>query len=386
MFKISRLCKNHRSYNFFRILRTNFDLSMSNKIKIGISIGDVNGIGLEVILKTLAHQSVLDFCTVIVYGHTKVASYHRKALGLGDFNFQVITDAASANPKKANMINCWEEDVKIELGSSTETGGKYALLSLEKATEDLVSGAIDALVTAPINKHNIQSENFQFAGHTEYLQERCGAKDVLMFLVSEEIRVGVVTGHIPVAQIPEKITKEAIVQKLLLINQSLKKDFWIEKPKIAVLGLNPHAGDNGLLGKEEQETIMPAIQTAFDSGVICFGPYPADGFFGSGTYKKFDAVLAMYHDQGLIPFKTISFGHGVNYTAGMKFVRTSPDHGTGYDIAGKNLADPSSFVEAIFAAVDIVRKRREQEALLSNQLRTGGKVIETASDVKDDAN
>ena len=359
---------------------------MSSKVKIGISIGDVNGIGLEVILKTLANNSILDYCTPIVYGHTKIASYHRKALGLPDFNFNVITSANLANPKRANLINCWEEDVKIELGMSTETGGKYALLSLEKATEDLLSGEIDALVTAPINKFNIQAETFKFPGHTEYLQERCGSNDVLMFLISEELKIGVVTSHIPLKDISASITKEKIVQKLKMINDSLKKDFWIEKPKIAVLGLNPHAGDNGLLGSEEKDVIIPAIQEAFDKGIICFGPYSADGFFGNGTYKQFDAVLAMYHDQGLIPFKTIAFSTGVNYTAGLKMVRTSPDHGTGYDIAGKNLADPTSFIEAVFAATHIVKNRREQESLLSNQLRTGGKIIETASDVKDDAN
>jgi 4-hydroxythreonine-4-phosphate dehydrogenase len=359
---------------------------MSNKVKIGISIGDVNGIGLEVILKALANNAILDYCTPIVYGHTKVASYHRKALGLPDFNFHVAASASTANPKKANMINCWEEDVKIELGTSTETGGKYALLSLEKATEDLISGEIDALVTAPINKFNIQSDTFSFPGHTEYLQERSGSNDVLMFLISEELKIGVVTGHIPVKDVATTITKEKIVQKLKMINDSLKKDFWIEKPKIAVLGLNPHAGDNGLLGKEEQEIIIPAIQEAFDKGIICFGPYPADGFFGNGTFKQFDAVLAMYHDQGLVPFKTIAFSTGVNYTAGLKVVRTSPDHGTGYDIAGKNLADPTSFIEAIFAATHIVKNRREQESLLRGQLRSGGKIIETASDVKDDAN
>lgn len=359
---------------------------MSNKIKIGISIGDINGIGLEVILKTLSHNSILDYCIPIVYGHTKVASYHRKALGLTDFAFNVINDPSAANPKKANLINCWEEDVKIDLGISNETGGKYALLSLQKATEALIKGEIDALVTAPINKHNIQSDTFQFPGHTEYLQEQSNSADVLMFMISEDIRVGVVTGHIPVKDIATSITKEKIVKKLLLMNESLKKDFWIEKPKIAVLGLNPHAGDSGLLGKEEENVIMPAIQEAFDKGVICFGPYPADGFFGNGSHKQFDAVLAMYHDQGLIPFKTIAFGTGVNFSAGLKIVRTSPDHGTGYDIAGKNLADPSSFIEAIFAATHIVKNRREQEALLSNQLRSGGKIIETAADMKDDAN
>ncbi|MFD0939167.1 4-hydroxythreonine-4-phosphate dehydrogenase PdxA [Pedobacter boryungensis] len=359
---------------------------MSDKVKIGISIGDINGVGLEVILKTLAESKILDYCTPIVYGHTKVASFHRKALHMSDFVFNVINKAADANPRKANMINCWEEDVKIDLGVANETGGKYALLSLQKATDDLVSGAIDALVTAPINKNNIQSEHFSFPGHTEYLQERSESNDVLMFLISESLRVGVVTGHIPVLEVPTAINREKIVKKLQLINDSLKKDFWIEKPKIAVLGLNPHASDNGLLGKEEAEIISPAIQEAFDKGIICFGPYPADGFFGNGTYKQFDAVLAMYHDQGLIPFKTIAFSTGVNYTAGLKFVRTSPDHGTGYDIAGKNVADPTSFMEAVFAAVHIVQHRREQESLLKNQLRSGGKLIETATDVKDDAN
>ena len=359
---------------------------MSDKIKIGISVGDINGIGLEVILKTFMETKMLDYCTPIVYGHTKVASYHRKALNIGDLMFNVINSPADANPRKVNMINAWEEDVKIELGVANETGGKYAFLSLQKATDDLANGSIDALVTAPINKNNIQSENFSFPGHTEYLQERSGSNDVLMFLISETLRVGVVTGHIPVLEVPTAITKEKIVKKIQLINESLKKDFWIEKPKIAILGLNPHASDNGLLGKEEAEIISPAIQEAFDKGIICFGPYPADGFFGNGTYKKFDAVLAMYHDQGLIPFKTIAFDTGVNYTAGLKFVRTSPDHGTGYDIAGKNLADPTSFMEAVFAAIHIVKHRREQESLLKNQLRSGGKLIENASDVKDDAN
>ncbi len=359
---------------------------MSDKIKLGISIGDINGIGLEVILKTFVETKMLDYCTPIIYGHTKVASFHRKALHLNELMFNVINSPSDANPRKVNMINAWEEDVKVDLGVANETGGKYALLSLQKATDDLLIGAIDALVTAPINKNNIQSANFAFPGHTEYLQERSGSDDVLMFLISENLRVGVVTGHIPVLEVPAAITKEKIVKKIKLINESLKKDFWIEKPKIAILGLNPHASDNGLLGKEEADIISPAIQEAFDKGIICFGPYSADGFFGNGTYKQFDAVLAMYHDQGLIPFKTIAFDTGVNYTAGLKFVRTSPDHGTGYDIAGKNIADPTSFMEAVFAAIHIVKRRKEQESLLKNQLRSGGKLVETAGDVKDDAN
>ncbi|MXV51065.1 4-hydroxythreonine-4-phosphate dehydrogenase PdxA [Pedobacter sp. HMF7647] len=342
---------------------------MSDKVKIGISIGDVNGIGLEVIIKSLADTRVLDYFTPIVYGHTKVASFHRKTLGINEFNFNVINQASQAHTKRANMINCWEEDVKIELGLANETGGKYAFLSLDRAVNDLITGQIDALVTAPINKHNIQSDQFSFPGHTEYIQDKAKGADSLMFLVSDDIRVGVVTGHVPVKEVPEKITKEAILSKLKLMHESLKLDFWIQKPKIAVLGLNPHAGDNGLIGNEENETIIPAIREANEKGIFAFGPYPADGFFANEAYKKFDAVLAMYHDQGLIPFKQISFHNGVNFTAGLPVVRTSPDHGTGYDIAGKNLASPASFLEAIFYAVNIVERRKEMAELTSNPLK-----------------
>jgi len=341
---------------------------MSDKIKIGISIGDVNGIGLEVIIKTLADSRILDYCTPIVYGHTKVASFHRKALSVPEFQFHVINEASQANPKRANMINCWDEDVKIELGSANETGGTYAFKSLERAVNDVVAGHIDALVTAPINKHNIQNDAFKFAGHTEYLQERAGAQDSLMFLVSDDLRVGVVTGHIPVNDIPQKVTKESILSKLKLMNESLKKDFWIRKPKIAVLGLNPHAGDNGLIGGEEIATIIPALEEARAAGILAMGPYAADGFFANGSYKQFDAVLAMYHDQGLIPFKQIAFETGVNFTAGLNIVRTSPDHGTAYDIAGKDQASESSFREALFLALHVVRNRKEQAALTENPL------------------
>jgi 4-hydroxythreonine-4-phosphate dehydrogenase len=341
---------------------------MSDKLKVGISIGDVNGIGLEVIIKTLLDNRILEYCTPIVYGHTKVSSFHRKALNINDFSFNVINHAADANEKRSNLINCWEEDVKIELGQATETGGKYAFLSLERAVRDLKNGDIDALVTAPINKHNIQNENFNFPGHTEYLQECAGAQDSLMFLISEDLRVGVITGHIPVNEIAEKVTVPAIVSKLALMNESLKTDFWIRKPKIAVLGLNPHAGDSGLIGKEEQTIIIPAIEEANAQGIFAFGPYAADGFFGTGAYHNFDAVLAMYHDQGLIPFKTINFESGVNFTAGLEFVRTSPDHGTGYDIAGKNIASEVSFREALFTAIRIVKNRRELKELQQNPL------------------
>jgi 4-hydroxythreonine-4-phosphate dehydrogenase len=342
---------------------------MSEKIKIGISIGDVNGIGLEVIIKTLADARVFDYCTPIVYGHTKVASFHRRLSNVHDMNFNVISSASQAVAKKANMINCWEEDVKIEVGVNNEIGGKYAFLSLQKATDDLVNGEIDALVTAPINKENIQSEDFKFPGHTEYLQERDNAPESLMFLVSDTLRVGVVTGHIPVSKIAESITIEKILNKLKLMNASLQTDFWIRKPKIAVLGLNPHAGDNGLIGSEELTTIIPAIEEARANDILAFGPYAADGFFANGTYMQFDAVLAMYHDQGLIPFKTIAFESGVNYTAGLKFVRTSPDHGTAYDIAGKNMASEISFREALFTAVHIVKHRKETAELNENPLK-----------------
>ncbi len=341
---------------------------MSEKLRIGISIGDVNGIGLEVIIKTLIDNRVLEYFTPIVYGSTKVASFHRKALGINDFSFNVINEAPQAHPKRANMINCWQDDVKIALGEENETGGKYAFLSLERAVDDLLKGEIDALVTAPINKHNIQQEGFDFPGHTEYLQARTESSDALMFMISEELRVGVVTGHIPVKDVAPNISVEAIVSKLELMDASLKRDFWIRKPKIAVLGLNPHAGDNGLIGTEDEAIIAPAIAEAKAKGVFCFGPYPADGFFASETYTKFDAVLAMYHDQGLIPFKHIAARSGVNFTAGLPVVRTSPDHGTGYDIAGKNVASETSFREALFAAMHIVSRRREQEVLLSNTL------------------
>ncbi|MBS7565912.1 4-hydroxythreonine-4-phosphate dehydrogenase PdxA [Mucilaginibacter sp. Bleaf8] len=341
---------------------------MSEKLKIGISIGDVNGIGLEVIIKTLADNRIFDYCTPIVYGHTKVASFHRRTVHVHDLNFNVITSAAQAHHKKANIINCWEEDVKIELGIANETGGKYAFLSLERATNDLLAGEIDALVTAPINKDNIQSESFNFPGHTEYLQQRDNAADVLMFLVSDTLRVGVVTGHIPIARVAESLSAEKILAKLRLMDASLRNDFWIRKPKIAVLGLNPHAGDNGLIGSEEKDIIIPAIEEARANDILALGPYAADGFFANNTYQQFDAVLAMYHDQGLIPFKQVSFESGVNYTAGLSFVRTSPDHGTAYDIAGKNKASETSFREALFEAIHIVRRRRETAVLNENPL------------------
>jgi 4-hydroxythreonine-4-phosphate dehydrogenase len=345
---------------------------MGEKIKIGISIGDVNGIGLEIIIKTLADSRIYEYCTPIVYGHTKVASFYRRTTEVEDLNFFVINHpsevAGRKDQRKPNMINCWEEDVKIEPGVINADVGKYSFISLERATKDLINGDIDALVTAPINKDTIQNENFNFPGHTEYLQERGGAGESLMFLVSDTLRVGVVTGHIPLAKVAESITVEKIVAKLKLMDGSLRNDFWIRKPKIAVLGLNPHASDNGLIGDEEQKVIIPAIEEARNNNILAFGPYPADGFFANGTYLQFDAVLAMYHDQGLIPFKQIAFESGVNFTAGLNFVRTSPDHGTAYDIAGKNQASEVSFREAIFTAIHIVKHRRETLELEENPL------------------
>lgn len=341
---------------------------MTEKLKIGISIGDPNGIGMEVIIKALMDSRVLEYFTPIVYGHAKVASFHRKALNISDFSFNLINHAGQANPKRPNLINCWQEEVKITLGEETEVGGKFAFLSLERATSDLIEGKIDALVTAPINKSNIQQEGFHFPGHTEYLQARAGADDVLMFMLCDDLRLGLATGHIPVKSITETITEDLILRKLRIMNETLRNDFWIQKPKIALLGLNPHAGDNGLIGTEDEQILRPAIEKANQEGIFSFGPYAADGFFAGETYAKFDGVLAMYHDQGLIPFKHLAMRNGVNFTAGLPFIRTSPDHGTGFDIAGKGLASEASFREALFTATHLVRKRREQEKLTENPL------------------
>lgn len=331
---------------------------MENKIKIGISQGDINGIGYEVILKTLEDNRILDMCVPIVYGSPKVAAYHRKVLDLS-VNLNLINSAAEANDKRANIINCNSDDIKVEISQSTEAAGTAAFQALEKAAADLKAGAIDALVTAPINKKNIQSEQFSFPGHTEYLEQTFGSKgDALMLLVSDKLRIAVATGHLPIAKVAQTLTKELIFNKIRILNESLKKDFGISRPRIAVLGLNPHSGDQGVIGKEEIEIIKPAITEALENEIICVGPLPADGFFGSDEYNKYDAILAMYHDQGLIPFKTLSMDSGVNFTAGLGVVRTSPDHGTAYDIAGQNRASENSFRQALYAAIDIVKNRR----------------------------
>lgn len=340
-----------------------------DKIKIGISQGDINGIGYEVIMKTLMDPRIMDMCTPIVYGSPKVAAYHRKALNIEHFSFNNIRTAKEADLKRANIINCIDDNIRVELGRSSEMAGEASYIALEKAVEDLKHGSIDALITAPINKDNIQSEKFNFPGHTEFLAEQFNAEDYVMLMVSEQMKIGVVVGHTPLAKVPEKITEEAILGKLRIISKSLEADFSIKRPRIAVLGLNPHAGDGGLLGNEELEIIIPAIEKAKEEGILAIGPYPADGFFGSGDYTKFDAILAMFHDQGLIPFKLASFDKGVNYTAGLPVIRTSPAHGTAYDIAGEDKASPDSLRQSLYLAIDIFKNRQLHKDISKDPLK-----------------
>jgi 4-hydroxythreonine-4-phosphate dehydrogenase len=335
-----------------------------HKPLIGITLGDYNGIGPEVILKSLSDNKILRSCTPIIYGSMKVLTKYRKLLNLEDWMLNPIKSPDQANPKRTNIISCWDDQhLEIEPGKVTQEAGQGAWCALKAAAEDLKNNHIEAVVTGPINKSNIQNEEFKYAGHTEFFADLFsaneGKKESLMFLVSEQLRVGVVTGHIPLEQVKPSLTRDRITSKLLLMIKSLQQDFGIQKPKIAVLGLNPHAGEEGLLGKEELDIITPAMQALKNKGTLLYGPFPADGFFGMGSYKRFDAVLAMYHDQGLIPFKTIAFESGVNFTAGLKVVRTSPDHGTAYNIAGKNQADETSMREAIYTACDIVKKRKD---------------------------
>ena len=343
---------------------------MENKtILAGISHGDINGIGYEVIIKALSDPVINDICTPIVYGSPKVAAYHRKALNINNFSFNNIRTAEEANAKKANIINCLDDNTRVELGKSTPQGGEAALISLERAVDDLKSGKINVLITAPIDKKNIQSETFKFKGHTEYLKSRAGVEEILMFMISESMRIGMVTDHVPIKKVSELITEELLLRKIRLMNQSLILDFGIRKPRIAVLGLNPHAGDNSLLGTEEAEIIIPAIQHANNEGILTFGPFPADGFFGAGSFVKFDGILAMYHDQGLSPFKALSFDSGVNFTAGLPFIRTSPVHGTAFAIAGKGEASENSFRQAIYLACDIFRNRQTYAEISKNPLK-----------------
>jgi 4-hydroxythreonine-4-phosphate dehydrogenase len=342
------------------------------RVRIGITHGDVNGVSYEIIIKTLQDQRLIEQYTTVVYGSSKVASYHRKVLNINDFNFNLVKKAELAHPRRPNIINVHDEEIRIDLGKSTSIGGELALISLEAACEDLQKNQIDVVVTAPINKRNIQSPDFAFPGHTEYFARKFGAENFLMLMVTNSIRIGVVTGHLPLYKVKEALTEDLILSKIEVMNQSLKRDFAVIKPRIAVLALNPHAGDDGLLGEEEKTTIAPAIAKAFNKDILAFGPYPADGFFGSANFHHFDGILAMYHDQGMIPFKLMSFEEGVNFTAGLSIVRTSPAHGTAYDLAGKNEASPEAFRNALYMAADIFQNRLQYDELLANQLKPSG--------------
>lgn len=335
---------------------------------IGFTCGDLNGIGIELLLKTFADHRILDFCIPVVFANNKSLNFYRKGMPDININISNTRELNKLNNKQVNLVNCWEEEVVITPGQLNETGGKYALLSLQQATQALKDGLIQGLVTAPIHKNNIQSEAFNYSGHTPYLKDFFGVTDTVMLMVAENIRVGLVTEHVSVAEVANHITKEAILSKLKIIQSSLQKDFGIVKPRIAVLGLNPHAGDEGLIGKEEIEIIKPAIKEARQS-MLVFGPYSADAFFARGQFEKFDAVLAMYHDQGLIPFKSMAIGEGINFTAGLPAVRTSPDHGTAFDIAGKGIADHSSFLAATFECIEIIQNRLGYAEMRQNPLK-----------------
>ena len=339
-------------------------------VKVGISHGDLNGISYEIIIKSLRDKAITDIFMPVIFGSSKIASYYRKALRINDFTLNLVKRPDLANPKRANIVNITENDVRVDVGKSTKIAGELALLSLNKTIESIKANTIDVLVTAPINKQNIQSEEFDFPGHTEFLASRFDAnpEDVLMLMVYNNLRVGVVTGHIPILDVPKKITTDLICKKAEVMVKSLNYDFGIRRPRIAILGLNPHASDDGLIGKEENDVIIPAIEKLKEKGILAFGPFSADGFFSSDDYKHFDAVLAMYHDQGLMPFKIISSGEGVNFTAGLSIVRTSPGHGTAYGIAGKNKASEIAMRNACYLAVDIYRNRQQEDILNKDPL------------------
>ncbi|MDR1003824.1 MAG: 4-hydroxythreonine-4-phosphate dehydrogenase PdxA [Prevotellaceae bacterium] len=341
----------------------------NNRIKVGITQGDINGVSYEVILKTFSEPTMLELCTPIIYGSPKIAAYYRKSLDLPT-NFSIINSASDAGHNRLSVISCTDDEVKVEYGKADPEVGKAAVSALERAVEEYRQGLFDVLVTAPINKHTIQSEHFNFPGHTEYIEERLGnGNKALMILMKDDFRVALVTGHIPVGQIASTITKELIVEKLSVFHHSLRQDFAIGAPRIAVLSLNPHAGDNGLLGTEESDIIIPAMKEAAKQGMLCYGPYPADGLMGTGNYTHFDGILAMYHDQGLAPFKALAMEDGVNYTAGLPVIRTSPAHGTAYDIAGKGIADENSFRQAVYTAIDIYRRRKNDKEARTNPLK-----------------
>ncbi len=333
----------------------------TNKPIIGITIGDINGVGPEVIIKALSDSRMLNHVTPVVFGSTKVLSFYRKMLKFDDFQYSHLKSLDDLNPRKINVVNCWQDMVEIKVGQVTSEAGNCAYLALREGMNYLKEDKIDALVTAPINKKNIQRDDFKFVGHTDFITEELGVHENLMLMVNDKLRIGVVTAHLPIFEVSEHLTQEIIEQKLNIIIKTLKKDFGIEKPKVALLGLNPHAGEDGLLGREESEIIEPVVTKYKNKGDLVFGPFPADGFFGTLQYQKYDGILAMYHDQGLIPFKMLGFESGVNFTAGIPKVRTSPDHGTAYSIAGKNVANPASMREAIYLAAHTVKIRNQAE-------------------------
>ncbi len=360
-------------------------MSAQKRPVVGISVGDLNGIGIELIIKTFTDNRIMDFCTPVVFASTKALSFYRKLSPEININYTSIRDISKAIPKQLNVYTTWEEEVDIRPGEMNETGGKYGVLSLRAAVAALKDKTLDALITAPLHKYTMQSSEFSFTGHTPYLKEEFKAEDVLMLMIAENMRVGLLTEHVSIGDVAKNISKEKISKKINLLKNSLKKDFGIDKPRIAVLGLNPHAGDQGLVGKEENEIILPAILEARKSDCIVMGPYSADAFFARGNHEKFDAVLAMYHDQGLIPFKSLALGEGTNFTAGLPIIRTSPDHGTAFDIAGKNKADESSFRAAVFAAIEIFDTRMGYSEMRKNPLRRmSAHVVANAEDERID--
>ena len=342
---------------------------MGKKLVVGITQGDGNGIGYEVIIKSFADERMLDMCTPVVYGSSKIFGFYRKQIhNLEQINTNVITSAKDVHQKRVNIVNCLPDSVFVEPGQATPESAKSAMASLKCAVEDIRNGYIDVLVTAPINKRAMVNEGFGYTGHTEYLEHEFGVEEGLMIMVSDQLKVAVATGHIPLKNVPESLSTDLILKKLRIMKSSLQRDFGIVAPKIAVLGLNPHCGDGGLLGDEEQTVILPAVKAANDEGILAFGPYSPDGFFSLGNYSRFDATLAMYHDQGLIPFKALAFERGVNYTAGLPIVRTSPDHGTAYDMAGRDMADPRSMMSSIYTAIDIYHNREKYDALQAGKM------------------
>lgn len=356
---------------------------MDKKPIIGFTCGDINGIGTEIIIKTLSDTRITELCTPVIFANNRLINFYRKSLSEINFAFTSIKDSTKINPKQVNLFNCWEEEVTVVPGELNENGGKYAVMSLKLAAEAMKNGKLDAIVTAPIHKKNTHSEAFPYSGHTPYLKDLFQVKDVTMMMCADNMRVALLTEHVPVTELSKYITKDNIIKKLQQIQQSLKVDFGIDKPKIAVLGLNPHAGDEGLVGKEEEQIIRPAIKEAKQKDILCFGPYSADAFFARGSYEQFDAVLAMYHDQGLIPFKSLANGNGVNYTAGISGVRTSPDHGVAFDIAGKGKADESAFRASIFMAIDVLKHRQEYAERTANPLKkTSSALVANAVDEK----